>query len=320
MIRHWLGALALMMNTAAPQAAQPFPSQPIRLIVTTSPGTGSDTIARMLESGMSQALGKPVIVENRPGAGGALGMDLVARADPDGHTIVLGANGTMIAVPAMNPDVIKYRMTDFAPVAGLLRAPFVIVTANDERAPKNVGELVERTRGEPPSYGSSGIGTITHLASEMFLFRTGGKAVHVPYRGSNQSLADVIAGNVLFVSDTLPAALPLIRGGKLRALAVTTDKRVPNLPDVPTLIESGYPDLVASGWWGLLAPAGTPPDVVKKLNAAALQAMQTPEARKRIEALELKVMGQSPDAFAAFIKKEGPVWTDLITKANIRSE
>ena len=307
-------------SLALPAFAAWAPKQPIKLVVTTAPGTGSDTIARLIAPGMQEALGQSVVVDNRPGAGGALGMEQVARAPADGYTIVLGANGTMVAGPLLNPAV-KYRPEkDFAPIAGITRTAFVIVVANSPTAPKNIAELLARTKAAPASYGSSGVGTVTHLSSELFLFRTGAKATHIPYKGSNQSLTDLIGGQVLFVSDTLPAVLPLIRGGKLRAIAVTAPQRSTSLPDVPTLVESGYPGLVAEGWWGLAAPAKTPPDVIKALSDAAMKALQTPDAQARIKGLEMEVMGMSPDAFAAFMKTETPMWADLIQKANLKAE
>lgn len=300
--------------------AESFPTQPIRLIVTTGPGTGSDTIARLLEQKMGKQLGVAVVVENRPGAGGVLGMDAVARAKPDGHTLVVGANGTMIAIPAMKPKEVRYRLSDFSPVMGLVSAPFVVVTANTEAAPKTLEELIARTKKTPPSYGSSGVGTITHLASEMLLRQTNSKAVHVPYKGSNQSLADVIGGSLLFATDTVPAVLPLIKGGKLRALAVTSGSRVKSLPDVPTAVESGYKDMVATAWWGLLAPANTPESAVSKLEEATISALQDSEVKSRLEAMDLEVMAKRPAEFDAFIKTETEAWTKLIHDANLQAE
>lgn len=315
-----VSALAAALGLPALAEESWKPTQPVRLIVTTAPGTGSDTIARMLEPGMQAALGQPVIVDNRPGAGGALGMEQAARAAADGHTLALGANGTLVAGPLLNPAV-KYRTErDFVPVAGIARAAFVIVTANTPTAPKSIAELVAQTKAQPANYGSSGVGTVTHLSSELFLHRTGAKATHVPYKGSNQSLTDVIAGHVLFVSDTLPAVLPHVRAGRLRALAVTSRERAASLPDVPTLVESGYPDLVATGWWGLAAPAGTPPRVVRALSEAALAALATPEAVKRLQSLELEAMAMPPQAFDALIKSDTPMWADLIKAANLKAE
>ncbi len=303
--RHAIVALACAL--AWPAMAQWAPRQPIKLVVTTAPGTGSDTIARLLEPGMHEVLGQPVVVDNRPGAGGALGMEQVARAPADGYTIVLGANGTMVAGPLLNPAV-KYRTErDFVPLAGIARAPFVVVTANAPGAPKSVADLVALSKTQALNYGSSGVGTVTHLSSELFLHRTGAKAQHVPYKGSNQSLTDLIAGQVNFVSDTLPAVLPLIRAGKLRALAVGSPERVASLPEVPTLVESGYPGLIAIGWWGLAAPAGTPPEVVRVLSDAALKALQKPEAVARLKALELEPMAMPPQAFDNLIKTDTPM-------------
>ncbi len=300
--------------------AQDFPTQPIRMVVTTGPGTGSDTVARLLEQKMGETLGGAVVVENRPGAGGVLGMDAVARAKPDGHMLVVGANGTMIAIPAMKPKEIHYRLSDFSPVVGLVSAPFVIVTANNKSAPHNLKELIDRTRESSTNFGSSGVGTITHLASEMLLQQTQSKAVHVPYKGSNQSLSDVIGGSLLFATDTVPAVLPLIKGGKLRALAVTSNKRVKSLPDVPTAVESGYPKMVATAWWGLLAPAKTPASVISKLGDAAVSALHAPEVKSRLEDMDLDVMAMRPKDFQAFIRTETEAWTRLIHDANLEAE
>jgi len=317
-----LGWLLIVLTVVGVRvaSAESFPTQPIRLIVTTGPGTGSDTIARLLEQKMGKQLGVAVVVENRPGAGGVLGMDAVARAKPDGHTLVVGANGTMIAIPAMKPKEVRYRLSDFSPVMGLVSAPFVVVTANTEAGPKTLEELIARTKKTPPSYGSSGVGTITHLASEMLLRQTNSKAVHVPYKGSNQSLADVIGGSLLFATDTVPAVLPLIKGGKLRALAVTSGSRVKSLPDVPTAVESGYPDMVATAWWGLLAPVNTPASAVSKLEAATISALQDREVKSRLEAMDLEVMAKRPAEFDAFIKTETQAWTKLIHDANLQAE
>jgi len=305
----------------AAHAAPSFPDRPVRLIVTTAPGTGSDAIARMIETSMGKALGQPVVVENRAGAGGVIGMEYVARAPADGYTIVLGADGTLMASPAMNPENVRYNVErDFAPIAGLFRTAFVIVTANSPEAPRTIAELVERAKQGNLSYGSSGIGTITHLASELFLDRAGIRITHVPYKGAGQSLTDAIAGRVVMVTDTLPAILPMVRAGKLRALAVMSEARIASLPDVPTLHESGYPGLVAQGGWGLLAPAGTPPAVVQALADASLRALQSPDVQARTQALELQPMALEPAAFSSYIKTYTPLWTDLIKKANIRAE
>ncbi|MFT3779762.1 MAG: tripartite tricarboxylate transporter substrate binding protein [Ottowia sp.] len=317
---NWIVAilLACALPTAAAQEGPTFPNKPIRLVVTTAPGTGSDAIARLIENGMQQALGQPVVVDNRPGAGGALGMELVAHAPPDGHTIVMGAEGTTMVLPAINPNAKYHTEVDFMPVAGLFRTAFVIVTANAPTAPKTLLELIDRAKKENLSYGSSGVGTITHLASEMFIGRAGIKLTHVPYKGAGQSLTDTIAGHVAMVTDTPPAVLPLVRSGKLRALAILSAERLSSMPDVPTVQELGFPGLVAAGTWGLLAPAGTPATVVKKLSDAAIKALQAPEVKSKAQAMELEIMSLGPDAYGSYMKTYTPVWTEVIKKGNIR--
>lgn len=312
--------LVLASIAVAGHAQAWTPKQPVKLVVTTAPGTGSDTIARLLTPGMQEVLGQPVLADNRPGAGGALGMEQVARSVADGHTIVLGANGTLVAGPLLNPAV-KYRTErDFVPITGIARSAFVIVTAETPNAPKTIAELVSRMKAQPTNFGSSGVGTVTHLSSELFVHRTGAKATHVPYKGAGASLTDTIAGHVQFVSDTLPAVLPLIRTGKLRPLAVFSAERSPALPEVPTLVESGFPGLVAYAWWGLVAPTGTPADTVKALSEAAQKAMARPDAVARLQSLQLEPMPAGPAALGSLIKTETPMWADLIRTANLKAE
>jgi tripartite-type tricarboxylate transporter receptor subunit TctC len=313
-------ALALTSTTGA-ASAENFPSRPVKIIVAFAPGTGSDALARFLANGLQPAMGgQSFIIDNRAGAGGIVGTEAAAKSAPDGYTLTLGTTSTLITNPVLNPNA-KYNVErDFAPVAGLARASFVIVTANRPETPKTLQELVSRLHAQPEMYASAGAGTITHLASELFVRRVGVVATHVPYKGSGQALTDVAAGHVLFASDTLAAALPLIRGGKLRALAVTSPERVSSLPDVPTTKEAGYNGVQIHAWWGLLAPAGTPPAIVKSLSDAALKVMSTPDMREKLKALELEPMGQGPAQFGAFIKQETPFWADFIKRANIRIE
>ena len=252
-----------------PVAAQ-FPDKPVKIVVAFAPGTGSDVLARLVANGMGPFLGGSVIVDNRPGGGGIVGTESVARSPADGYTLTLGTTSTLVTNPALNPDV-KYSVDrDFAPVAGLGKAWYVIVTANTPETPKTFQELVTRLKAQPNSFASAGQGTITHLASEMFLHRMGIKdAQHIPYKGSSQALTDVTGGQVLFASDTVAAALPLIRGGKLRPLAVTAPERLATLPDVPTTKELGYADLRAHAWLVLMAPAGTPAPVPTRSASSA---------------------------------------------------
>jgi tripartite-type tricarboxylate transporter receptor subunit TctC len=259
-------------------------------------------------------------VDNRPGGGGIVGTESVARSAADGYTVTLGTTSTLVTNPALNPNV-KYSVErDFAPVAGLGKAWYVLVTANTPEAPKTLAELVTRLKAQPGTFGSAGQGTITHLASEMFLHHLGiANATHVPYKGSSQALTDVTGGQVLFASDTLAAALPLIRGGKLRALVVTAPERVAALPDVPTTKELGYPDLRAHAWLVLMAPAGTPQPVVAKLSDAAIKAMKAPEMQDKLKAQELEPLILDPRQLGEFIRSEAPYWNDFIKRTGMKA-
>lgn len=314
-------AAALGLAMATPARAQPrFPRQPVRLIVPFSPGTGSDTVARLVANAMKDTLGQPFIVENRGGAGGITGTEQGARLPADGHALTLGTTSTLIVNPALNP-MAQYRFDrDFTPVAGLARTYFAIVTANTAEAPKTLQELVQRLKAQDGTYGSSGVGTITHLASELFVHRAGVEAIHVPYRGSGQALTDVVGGQVLFASDTLAAALPLIHSGGLRALAVTSAERVPSLPDVPTAMESGFPDLLVDAWFGLVAPSGTPPEAIGTLSDKILAALRTPDMQGRFRTLELEPLAMPPEAFADFVHTNTAFWVDFIKQADIKVE
>lgn len=310
--------LAALAAFALPALAQQFPEKPVKIVVAFAPGTGSDVLARLVANGMGPILGGNVIVDNRPGGGGVVGTDSVARSPADGYTLALGTTSTLVTNPALQPAV-KYSVEkDFTPVAGLGKAWYVIVTANTPETPKTFQELVARLKAQPTPFASAGQGTITHLASEMFLHRMGiTTATHVPYKGSSQAMTDVAGGQVLFASDTIAAALPLIRGNKLRALAVTAPERVATLPDVPTTKELGYPDLRAHAWLVLMAPAGTPAPVVAKLSDAALKALATQDMKDKMKAQELEPMAMDSKALGEFIRGEAPYWNDFIKKSGI---
>ena len=310
---------ALFALAAVSASAQQFPDKPVKIVVAFAPGTGSDVLARLVANGMGPILGGNVIVDNRPGGGGVVGTDSVARSPADGYTLALGTTSTLVTNPALQPNV-KYSVEkDFTPVAGLGKAWYVIVTANTPEAPKTFQELVARIKAQPTPVASAGQGTITHLASEMFLHRMGvTNATHVPYKGSSQSMTDVAGGQVLFASDTVAAALPLIRAGKLRPLAVTAPERVATLPDTPTTKELGYPDLRAHAWLVLMAPANTPAPVVAKLSDAAMKAMVAPEMKEKLKAQELEPMVMDSKALTQFIRAEQPYWNDFIKKTGIK--
>jgi len=324
-----LGAAASLLSIGAPalprlaRAQQDaFPHQQIRLIVPFAPGTGSDAIARIVANELRNRLGQPMVVENRGGAGGITGTEQGARAAPDGHTLTLGTTSTFLVNPTLNPRAGYAFERDFAPVAGIGRSFYAVVAANSPGAPRSLAELLDRLRapGANATFASSGAGTITHLASEILLRKAGTKATHVPYRGSGPALADVMGGQVLFASDTWAATLPLVRGGTLRALAVTSPERFPGLPDAPTLIESGFPGTVIDAWFGIAAPAATPTPIVERLSAAILEAIDTPEAKPRFETLGIELLSLPPSAFAGFVRGNAVFWRDFLRDSGIRIE
>ncbi|QJR09533.1 hypothetical protein DSM104443_00582 [Usitatibacter rugosus] len=302
-------------------AAADFPERPVKIVVAFAPGTGSDVMARLVANDMGPLIGGTVIVDNRPGGGGIVGTESVARSPADGYTITLGTTSTLVTNPALNPLAKYTAEKDFTPIAGLSKAWYILVVANTPEAPKDFKELVARLKAGPTNFGSSGQGTITHLASEMFLYRMGVKnSQHIPYKGSSQSMTDVAGGQVLFVSDTVAAALPLIRGGKLRPIFVTSPERLATLPDVPTTKELGYEDLRAHAWLVLMAPAGTPTPVVAKLSDAAMKAMRTDSMKEKLKAQELESMVMDSKQLGDFIKAEAPYWNNFIKQSGIKVE
>lgn len=294
-----------------------FPNRPINLVVAFGPGTGSDTIARILSEKMREILGTPVTVENRLGGGGVIGTEYVARAKPDGYTLTMGTTSSLGTTPVLNPNA-KYDVKkDFAFISGLAKSDYVIFTSTRPGSPQTLGELLDRLKKEPSSFASAGVGTITHLATEMLLHKASVSATHIPYKGSGQVIVDVAAGQVLFATDSPSAALPLIQAGKLRALAVTGPTRLGALPDVPTVAESSFPSFQVLAWWCLAAPAGTPEAVIKKLSDAAQKAVASPEITDRLRKMEIEPMLMNAAELTDFINKDIPVWTNFIRSSGI---
>lgn len=307
------------MIAAAPRAFSQgtYPNKPITMVVAFGPGTGSDTVARMLAEPMRAVLGAPVVVENRLGGGGIIGTEFVARAAPDGYTLTLGSSSSLGTTPILNP-MAKYRMDrDFTYVGGIAKTDYLFFTTNAPDTPKTLQELVARLKAGGGSYGSAGVGTITHLATEVLLDRAGVKATHAPYKGSGQVVADVAAGHILFACDSPAATLPLIRAGKLRPLASTGPQRLESLPGTPTVAESGFPKFQILAWWGLAAPAGTPPEIVKTLGNALTKVVSSPEIKQKLKAMEIDTMLMDPSTFADFVQSETPFWADFIKRSGI---
>lgn len=309
--------LALAMPFAA--SADDWPSRPITLVVPQGTGSGSDVTARLVAVHLGNVLGQPVVVENRAGGGGVIAHQSVLRAPADGYTILFTSSAQLMVVPAMNPAA-KYSLEDFVPVAPVLRAPFAILVANTATSPKTLKELVETLRARPSAYASAGIGTMTHLGSELFLKRAGVKATHVPYKGSGAALTDLMGGQVLFATDSLTASIAQVRAGKLRVLAVTGDRREQSLPDVPTLAEAGFPGEQIAVIGGLFAAKGTPKAIVDRIEKATDQVLRNPDVVARFAAMETGILRESNQAFLLQLRNEAPGWQALVTQLELKAE
>lgn len=318
-------ALALSLMVAVPAAsaadAPPFrPTKPLRLIAPSSPGGILDLTSRLLGRTLSEQLGQPVVVENAPGAGGVIGMQAMLRAEPDGHTLVMGSLGPNAANYALH-DKLPYKFDDFAPVAQVLTMPDVLVV-NAKLPVKTIADLKAYAQSKPSglSMAVSTSGSSGHLAGDLLKLHAGIPAVDVIYRGASPALTDLVAGQVDFMVDNLITALPLVRAGKLRAIAVTTKKRAPELPDTPTMAESGYPDFDVSVWLGLFVSAKTPPAVVQGLNAAVNKALADPALREKLAQQGGTAAGGSTSQFDAFVRAETSRWAKVIKDGNIKAE
>lgn len=301
-------------------AATTYPAQPIHLLVPFAPGGSTDALARIMAAGMTQRLGEQIVVENRPGAGGNVAMGMAARAKPDGYTLIIVSSSIVI-----NPSLYKHIPYDprksFAPITYLASAPSLLVVNPKEKA-RTVRELVSDIRAHPGvyNYTSPGIGTAQHLAGALFRQAVGTEIVHVPYGGAGPSVAAVVSGSVQMGFASLPAALPLVRSGALRALAITSTTRSASAPDIPTFAESGYPTVESDHLQGLLAPAGTPRAIVDKLADAAHAVLRDPGTTRRLEDLGFIVVGDSPESFARVIDRQLAKWPGVVKAAGIPVE
>ena len=302
-----------------PAWSQAFPQKPITVVVTQGPGSGSDVMARMLAGYLSPLLGQSVVVENRAGASGIIGHQSVAKAPADGYTLLFTSTAGLFVVPVMNPNA-KYSLADYEPVAPVMRAPFAVLVANNATAPKTMAELISTVKSKPQSFASAGVGTMTHLGSELVMRKAGMQATHIPYKGSGAALTDLMGGQVLFATDSLTAAMTHIRSGRLRALATTDTTREASLPDVPTLAESGLPGLQVAALGGLFAPKGTPKEVVDKVADATRKVLANPEVQKRFAAVETDPLNISIPAFNELLRKEAEVWSPLVRQLDLKQE
>jgi tripartite-type tricarboxylate transporter receptor subunit TctC len=297
--------------------AQAWPSKPLHLIVPYAPGGPVDLSARLLAPKLQEALGQPVVVENRPGAGGNIGAELVARSAPDGYTLVMGAIATHAINPALYPKLGYDPVSDFRHVALLVQVPNVLVVNNDVPA-RSVSQLVELLKKNPGKldFASGSTGSTGHLAGELFKQMTGTYMVHIPYKGSSPAVTDLLAGRVQLMFDNLASALPNIKAGKVRALAVTTAKRSQFIPELPTLAESGLPGFDLTTWWGVMAPAGTADAVVERLAGEINRAMELPDIKERFAAMGSEAPSvRSPREFTSFVEKELQIYSQLVKRS-----
>ncbi|MCM3607710.1 Bug family tripartite tricarboxylate transporter substrate binding protein [Cupriavidus pauculus] len=308
----------LLVCAANAHAQQPYPSKPIRVVVAFTAGGTTDILAREVAQQMGKALGQSVVVENRPGAGGNIGTDFVGRSDADGYTLLATSVGPVAINPTLYTRLKVNPQTDLQPVAPIADVPNVLVV-NPNLPATTVQELVAYARAHPNqlNFSSTGVGTAAHLSGVLFNERTGVKTTHVPYKGAD-ALNDLLAGRVQFMFATVPSVISHIRGGQLRALAVTSRKRSVALPDVPTMAEAGVPNLVTGAWFGLFAPKGTPPEIVAKLNQTVTQALAQPDMRNKLAQQGAEAMSLAPDAFGKFVVAEYQAWKPVVISSGAR--
>jgi len=299
--------------------AQAWPAKPIRLIVPFPPGGGTDIIARETSQRVAKATGWTFVIDNRPGAGGNLGVDAVAKSPADGYTIVIGQTSNLAINPTLYTKLPYDPQKDLAPIVLLANAPLVMVTGPGTPY-KSLADAVGAARAKPGqiNFASPGNGTVAHLTSELFQRAAGVKMQHIPYKGAAQAMTDVMSGTVDLYMSSVPTLLPHIKQGKVRALAVTSARRVDDLPDVPTINESGFKGFDAVTWFGLLAPAGTPKEVVARLNAEFNKALKMPELAKRLSDEGADPAGGTPEQFAALIKDDIPRWGKVVKESGAR--
>lgn len=303
----------LALGGSAVATAQGFPNRVVTIVVPFPAGGITDAIARQIAQQMQTGLGKPVIVENRPGGGGQIAAAAVKRAEADGHTIFIGATEMFAINPTLYRSFAYDPLKDFKPVTGLAASPLVLVVPQNSTA-TTPQELIALSKGQPNglSYASQGIGSIGHMLGSLFQEKTGGKLTHVPYRGSAPALQEMMAGQVDMMFDPVITTAPLIKGGKLKAIAIAAARRSPALPDVRTLSEAGIPGMDAGVWFGMVVKAGTPDEIVARLNEEVVKALKSPEVAKRLTDQGMDALPMTPQQFGAFLESETKRWIPLV--------
>jgi tripartite-type tricarboxylate transporter receptor subunit TctC len=312
-----LAALVLALVVSPVVAQTTWPDKPVKLVVGFTPGSATDVTARMFAQRFGEAWGQPVVVENVAGNSGAIGTDRVAKAAPDGYTLMWSGNAAITILPSLQTlpfDPLK----DLAPISTSLSMPSIFFVNNDLPV-KSIGDLIAYAKANPGklSYGTPGVGTPQHVAGELFCHLAGIKMEHIPYRGAN--LTDVMSGVVPVGIQNAGASLPLVRDGRVRGIAITSLKRSANAPDLPTMVEAGFPGFEATSWFALMAPAGTPKPIIDKVRAESLKVLADPEMRKKFATLGLDIVGSTPEETRAAIVADIPKWAKVIKDANIKT-
>ncbi len=305
---------------ALPALAQEWPTKPVRIIVPFPPGQGADIVGRLLAERLSPVFGQPFIVDNKPGAGSMVGTALAAKSPPDGYTLFIGGTSAMV----INPHLFKnldYKLADFAPITNVALLPMIICVTPDLPV-HSIAELVALAKQKPGelTYGSSGNGSTHHLIQALFASTAGIQIRHVPYKGSTASMTDLMAGRISMLADVLPAVMPQVRSGKVRALGLTSSTRSPFFPELPTVAEQGYPGFEATAWAGLFAPAGTPEPILQRLNVEVVKLLAAPDAQQRFKDLSMPTIGDTRAQFDAFLKTEYARWGNAVKISGAKVE
>jgi tripartite-type tricarboxylate transporter receptor subunit TctC len=313
--------VALVLGCAGEAAAQSFPNRPLKMVVGFSAGGGTDVVARIVANKMTDVLGQSVLVENRAGASGMIGAEAVAKAAPDGYTLMMGSQTTFAVAPNLYKKFALDPAKEFAGVSMTGASPLVAVV-NPSSPAHSIKDLIAMAKAKPGSvnFASGGLGTTPHMAGELFSILAGIKMVHVAYRGEAPAINDLLGGQVQVIFANLSAVIGNVRGGTLRALAVTSAQRSPSAPDIPTVAEAAIPGFEAATWFGVVAPAGTPRDILVKLNAAAKQALADPDTAKRLAEIGMTNGSSSPEELDAYIKSEIAKWSKVIAEADIHAQ
>ncbi len=312
-------AAAALAFTAACAAAQGYPAKPVRFVVPYAPGGSTDTLARTIGVKLTDLLGQQVVVDNRPGASGNIGMDIVAHALPDGYTIVLGYIANLAIDPSLYAKMPYDPVRDFAPITELASSPNVLV-AHPSVPVTSFKDLLVKAKQGQFNFASAGVGSVGHLTGELLNQMAGIRMVHVPYKGSGQAVTDLLGGHVQLMFSGFSSTLPHIKAGRLRALAVTGAQRSPAAPDVPTIAESGFPGFEATAWYGVLAPAKTPKPVVSRLHNEIVKVLQEPDVKNRLTGLGFEIVGSTPEQFSAYIKSEIKKWAKAVKASGAKPD